>query len=235
MKLLMMTLLLIYTLHAGIFSSDDKQDKQVDAQNKEIQDKFRQNVSDANAIIKRGEYKKINQYASNSTLIIEHIEELDISLDEKQKLIKDIKTYSQLINDISIKLQKKSPKLNTHYTETISKLEFFNSKLSSIGLSQLLSNWRDLSRIKNRFVKKPSESLEKEFDDKWSAIVVTITELYLDDDMQEPLLDYLESYKAYFKEIKAAYASVSYKNIKRLKPLSYSIKAQLELLIPYKM
>jgi hypothetical protein len=102
--------------------------------------------------------------------------------------------------------------------------------MSSIGLYALISRWRELSAIKNSFVKKPNPALEKKFDNIHNEIVVTITELYLDDEAESFLLGYLDNYKLYFKEITVAYAKANYDKINELKPLSYKIKAELELL-----
>lgn len=223
MRLLIAVLLVISSLQAGMFTNNN------DTRN-HIRKDFHQNVSDANSIIKRGEYEKISAYKTNILSIAQQVDSLDISDDDKLQLQKDLHTYSDLVNTIAQNLEKKAPQLNLHYNETIRGLKRFNKKIASIGLYELTSQWMELSSIKNRFVKKPNRQLEKKFDNTWNAIIVTITELYLDDDMEEPLLTYLDNYKAYFKEISQAYKSVSYNNIKKLKPLSYKIKAKFELL-----
>ena len=61
---------------------------------------------------------------------------------------------------------------------------------------------------------------------------MTITELYLDDEMEQPLFEYLDAYKAYFKEISGAYRSVGYAEVGKLKPLTYKIKMQFEMMLP---
>ena len=233
MKLLTALLLASLSLYAGIFTSQVEA-KKVLKTNKQIHASFRQNVSDANAIIKRGEYTKFATYKAENSSIIERIEKLDIDTDNKKQLKNDILTYSALIKTLGTKLQTKAPELNHHYKYTIHNLKTFNQNLASIGYRPLLYDFRELSTIKNKFVKKPSKSLERKFNEKWSAVMVTLTELYLDDDMEEPLVKYLQSYKSYFVELSSAYNSLNYFNINKLKPLSYKIKAQLELYIPYK-
>ena len=233
MKVMLIIIFIILNLDASIFASENKKEKLNYKQNIKIHESFRKNVSDANAIIKRGEYQKVSRYEDDSLSIIKQIEELDVATTDKTKLKEDLTRYSQLVNNISSSLQNEAPRLNNHYRDVINRLDFFNSKLASIGLVQLLDDWHDLSRIKNRFVKKPSAQLEKRFNEKWTVVIVTITELYLDEKIEDPLFSYLENYKAYFQEIKGAYTTVNYTNVKKLKPLSYKIKAQLELLAPY--
>jgi|GEM_PF-1978613 len=225
-KHIVMILLTVWGLGASAFE-DEKGSK------KEIHKNFRENVSDMNAILKRGEYNKVAKYESDVSSIIRQIELLDIPEKNKEELQNDINSYVTLVNNIRTKLQEKAPKLHDHHLTIINGLNNFNKKISSIGLSELSENWQELSTIKNRFVKKPSQQLEKEFDEKWSVVVITITELYLDDEMEEPLFTYLNNYKAYFKEMNSAYSSAQYSNVNKVKPLSYKIKSQLELLVPY--
>jgi hypothetical protein len=235
MKIVIVSFLVSASLFAGLFSSNDDDLRQLQKNNEKIHQQFRQNVNDANAIIKRGEYSIMNEHKSNILNIITRIDTLSIPKEDKKTLQNDMTHYAVLVDDISVKLQSNAPKLNQHYSALIANLKSFNSKLASIGLSELLNDWHEISRIKNRYVKKPSKKHEKEFSNKWTSMVITITELYLDEEDEEALFAYLENYKAYFQEISAAYSSVGYANINKLKPLTYKIKAQLELSVPYQL
>lgn len=226
MKYILILIFIFWDLHASLYHSDN-------VQTKDIREAFRENVSDANAILKRGEYAKIAKYKTDIESIIGQIKTLGIANENKEELQKDIALYTALINDISIHLQKKAPELEKNHLHILRKLDAFNKRISMIGFSELSENWRQLSNIKNSFIKQPRLKLEKEFDAKWSAVVITITELYLDEEIEQPVLDYLNDYKTYFKEISSAYSSAQYSNLNKVKPLSYKIKAQLELLVPY--
>lgn len=224
MKLLLY-ILIFSTLNASIFTlgSDNKK-------HSNIAEEFRQNVNDANSIIWRGEYDKIAPYKSNIVSIMKKVENLDISKENKDRVKNDLQTYADLVNVIADSLQKEAPTLNSHYVETIDKLEIFNKKISNIGFYTLITHWRELSSIKNDFVKKPSPTLEKRFENVWNEMTITITELYLDDEVEKFLFNYMNHYKLYFKEINQAYKRANYDNINKLKPLSYKIKAELEIL-----
>jgi len=224
MKLLL-CILIFSTLNASMFTLGSDNKKQAN-----IAEEFRQNVNDANSIIWRGEYNKISTHKSNIVSIIKKVETLDISKENKERLKNDIQTYADLVNIIAESLRKEAPTLNSHYNETIDKLEMFNKKISNIGFYTLITHWRELSSIKNDFVKKPSPALEKRFENTWNEMTVTITELYLDDEVEKFLFNYMNHYKLYFKEINQAYKRANYDNINQLKPLSYKIKAELEIL-----
>jgi hypothetical protein len=224
-KYILILIFIFLNLHASLYYSEA-------VQTKDIREAFRENVSDANAILKRGEYTKIAKYEADIESIIAQIKTLGIANENKEELQKDIALYTALINDISKHLQKKAPELEKNHLHILNKLDAFNKRISAIGLSELSENWRQLSNIKNSFIKQPHTKLEQEFDAKWSAVVVTITELYLDEEIEKPALDYLHDYKIYFKEISGAYSSAQYSNLNKVKPLSYKIKAQLELLVP---
>ncbi|MBA3026055.1 MAG: hypothetical protein FP820_06530 [Sulfurimonas sp.] len=225
MKYLLILICIFWELHAGLHYIDTWQTK-------DIREAFRENVSDVNAILKRGEYTKIAKYKTDIESITGQIKTLSIANDNKEELQKDIALYTALINEISKHLQKKAPELEKNHLHILHKLDAFNKRIAMIGYSELSENWRQLSNIKNSFIKQPRLKLEKEFDAKWSAVVVTVTELYLDEEIEKPVLDYLNDYKTYFKEISDAYNSAQYSNLNKVKPLSYKIKAQLELLAP---
>ena len=229
MKLILITMLIILNLDANIFESY-KETKKI-----KIINSFKKDVSNANKIIKKGDYTLFRKYKNGIESTIEHVQKLDITLDEKKELKKDLQTYASIINDIYKKMHQKAPEFNKHYKNSIRELENFNKKLSSIGYRPLLKTWHKLSKIKARFIKKPSKKLEKKFNENYNLITNYITELYLDEEIEEPMFSYLKNYKIHFDEINIAYKSVEYENIKKIKPLSYRIKAKMEFLSPIEL
>ncbi|WP_373071854.1 hypothetical protein [Sulfurimonas sp.] len=222
MKVLIFLLLTIFTLNA-----DTKQNTMLDS--------FKQNISAANAVVKRGNYHRYDEYRNGIESTIDHVQKLDISQKEKQALQEDLQTYAKIINGLYKKLHTKAPNFKKHYKNSAYNQYSFDKKISSIGYRPIIRAWYRLNKIKNRYVKKPDEELEKNFYKNWKIIVDNITELYLDEEIEEPLFAYLDEYKMYFDEISIAYKSVEYENIKRLKPLSYKIKAKMEFLNPIKL
>ncbi len=223
MKILLSILALSLLLNASMFTREENT-------RGVLIEEFRQNVNDTNSIIWRGEYDKIPLYKASVSSITKKIQDLKIAQEKKQELTTNLQNYTAIVDTIAINLQKEAPQLKSHYENSIANLDAFNKKISSVGLYALSSRWRELSSIKNSFVKKPKPELEKKFDNVLSEIIVTITELYLDDEAESFLLSYLENYKLYFKEITAAYSKANFDKINELKPLSYKIKAELELL-----
>jgi len=223
MKALLSVLALSLLLNASVFAKNEKNSSI-------LIEEFRQNVNDTNSIIWRGEYDKIPSYKASISSITRKIQALEIEQNKKQELAAHLQNYEAIVDTIAINLKKEAPRLKTHYDYTIDNLDAFNKKISSVGLYILSSRWRDLSGIKNNFVKKPTPELEKKFDAMLNEVIVTITELYLDDKTESFLLGYLENYKLYFKEITVAYSKANFDKINELKPISYKIKAELELL-----
>jgi len=229
MKIIIFSLLIIFNLKAGIFTQY-KEVKQIN-----IISSFKKNISDANEVIKRGNYKHFIKYKNGIESTINNVNKIDISLEEKNELKKDLQAYAKIINKMYKKLHQKAPRFNQHYKSSIKELKNFNKKLSSIGYRPLLNTWYKLSKTKAKFIKHPSEKLEKKFYEQWRFMVINLTELYLDEDIEDPMMKYLENYKAYFSEVSMAYKSVSYENIKKIKPLCYKIKAKMEFLSPFQL
>ena len=229
MKIVMLLVCAVLTLQAGFFGNDERQEQ---LQKLDLVQRFKENAAAANDIVKRGEYKLIPDQEQQIARIREEVAGLNISEQERTALASDLETYAKMVSGIGGTLKRTAPELHQHYEQVIAGLPEFNRRMGSIGLRELLHSWRELSRIKGRFVKRPDAKLVKAFEKEWTNISVTITELYLDEEMEQPLFDYLEAYKAYFNELSGAYRSVGYAEVGKLKPLTYKIKMQFEMMLP---
>jgi hypothetical protein len=231
MKIISFLLLSIWALHAGVldYLDSDRTNRHVEKQ-QSVKELFRQHERNANGAIKRGEYEGMAAFSAGIGTLQKKLRQINDPAVPVEALSKDIELYSQLVTAVTKELKQNAPKLNEHYNGIVGGVDTFNKKLASIGLRELLRSWRDLTRIKHRFVKKPSAKLAKAFDKAWDNVSITITELYLDEEMEEPLLDFLQRYKLQFAELNDAYEKVGYANVAKIKPLAYKIKMQLELL-----
>jgi hypothetical protein len=231
MKIIAFLFLTVWTLNAGVLDYLDGEGTGQQVEKRQsAKELFRQNVRKANGAIKRGEYEGMAPFSAGIGTLQKRLKQIDDPALPVEALSKDIELYSQLVTAVSKELQQNAPKLNEHYSGIVGGVDTFNKKLSSIGLRELLRSWKDLTRIKHRFVKKPNAKLAKAFEKAWDNVSITITELYLDEEMEEPLLNFLDSYKFQFTELNNAYKKVGYANVAKIKPLAYKIKMQLELL-----
>jgi hypothetical protein len=214
------------SLSAGFFSVQKKPDDQ----SVDVKMLFKKSVEDVNAMIKRGDYDREQPFHQNMSHIIYILDAKKNSVIQVDSLLVDLKNYSDIVSRTLIELSKQAPQLQKNRRVVLSELEFFNKKLRSIGLGALSEAWRELSQLKRDFVRMPSANLKKEFDTKFSYVHLLITELYLDEEMEEPLFAYLKRYKDVFDVMAHAYKDVGYERVASLKTLSYKIKADLEFL-----
>lgn len=212
------------SLNASYFdlSSDSKKD------NSPIE-KFRSSHSYSNALIKKGDLEKYSQYKKNIVSLQKNLETFDLSKKEKKTLKKNLRSYTKIIDAVYKNMKKNTPNLYTQYNKSLKGLIDFNNGIESTGYGPLLKEWHALVKIKNKYIRKPTASLNKKFHQKWDSVVFVLTDLCLDEEYEDPLLSYLNIYKEYFNELNSVYKSVEYSNIKRIKPLSYAIKSNLEL------
>lgn len=231
MKIISFLFFTVLALNAGVLDywSSERAEQRV-AEQQSIKELFRQNVRSANGVIKRGEYDGMVLFSDGIGTLQKELKQIDDPALPIKELTQDIEAYSQLVSALSGELQKNAPKMHEHYSSIVGGVDTFNRKLASIGLRELLRSWKELTRIKHRFVKKPSAKLAKAFNKAWDNVSITITELYLDEEMEEPLFDFLDNYKLQFAEMNRAYKKIGYANVAKIKPLSYKIKMQLELL-----
>lgn len=223
MKILLSILTLSLLLNASMFTKEERNSPS-------LIEEFRQNVSDTNSIIYKGEYEKIASSKASVLSLMKKVDNLEIPQQKKEELKTDLQSYLEIVETVTKNLQKDAPELKKHHDNSFANLDRFNKKISSIGLYALSSRWKELSAIKNSFVKKPSSALEKKFDNIYNEVVVTITELYLDEEIESFLLGYLENYQLYFQELRVAYQKTNHEKMSQLRPLSYKIKAEFELL-----
>lgn len=225
MKTVLILLSLSLILSANYFSDDTSNTTK---QHKKVLETFRTTSSDGNSLLKKGDFEKYKLYKSNITALIQKIDALDLSPQEKKSLQKNMHQYSKIIDSVYKHMKNKTPMINKEYSKSLNGLVAFNDGINSTGYEPLLKEWHDLEKIKHRYIKKPSYQLSKKFDEKWDAVVFVLTDLCLDEEYEDPLLAYLDVYKKYFKDLNNVYKTVHYEKIKKVKPLSYAIKSQLE-------
>ncbi|WP_457745410.1 hypothetical protein [Sulfurimonas sp.] len=230
MKLLLFILISL-NLHANIFSYYSYD---VHTTNFVIK-KFRKTVSKANAIVKKGDHTQYKIYKKDIATINKNIDSFDLSKEDKKRLKQKIKRYESIITTIYKNIQHSAPKLDQHYIASLHGLIKFNNGIASTGYGPLLKEWHDLSKIKYKYIKKPSELLVKKFNEKYEAVMLVLTDLCLDEELEEPLIAYLKLYKNYFHELDTVYRDVTYSKIRELKPLTYEIKSKLEFVIQEEM
>jgi len=230
MRLILSLILIVLMLHAGLFDSAVERRVEPSLQ-QQLQEQFRQSVNDANAIVKRGEYDRLARYESEMAQITVELTRTALTAAQRGSLERDLKRHAALVGSIGSAMRQEAPRLKEHREEVLGGLSAFNRRLGSIGLAALLEEWRILSQTKNQFVKKPSRTLAESFAQHWTSVSVMITELYLDEELEAPLLEYLERYRAYFTELRRSYEKVGYEDVAALKGLGYRIKMQLQLVV----
>lgn len=223
MKLLLIIAYLSLSLYGGYFSST----KEIVKPDKMVKD-FRQIVSNGNSLIKKGDFEKYTIYRSGINSLFNSIESLDLTKSEKTSLKNSLQKYTQIIDLVYVDMKEKTPNLNSKYTISLHGLLNFNKEIGSTGYRPLINEWYDLAKIKHKFIKKPSYKLSQKFDTKWNSVMLILTDLCLDEEYEEPMIEYLDVYKSYFSDLNSVYKHIEYSNIKSIKPLSYTIKSKLE-------
>jgi len=187
---------------------------------------FNQNVHAMNAIVKRGDYDKMDEFDTTLQEVRKRLE-----LYGQAKILEQLNDYDAKVRSVSASLVEYAPSLQKDQEIIIAELESFNRRISSIGLAELIKGWRELGRLKKAFVREPQKNLQKDFETKWLYVSVLIEELYLDEEVETPMLQFLQRYKSVFDSIAAAYKESGFDNVATLKPLSYKIKSDI-MMIP---
>jgi len=218
----MLIILLSLNLYAGLFTPNSETATT-------MIDNFREVSRNANAIVKKGEHQKYATYKSQTKYIANRINSLNLSTKNTKDLKMNLLQYSKIIDSVYNNIDKSAPNINKNYAKSLNGLVSFNKSVESTGYAPLLREWYKLTKLKHKFLKKPSSNLEKKFYETWKSVEIVLIDLCVDE--EEELLAYLEVYKNYFKDLSLVYSQVEYSNIQKIKPLSYAIKSKLEFAI----
>jgi hypothetical protein len=106
----------------------------------------------------------------------------------------------------------------------------FAVSLNQIGLYKLKTINASLDKARSDYIKEPSAQAEQNYFKIASNMKQTISELYLDGLIEQPLFDYIDNHNSYVKTVASIYNEVGSERIYRLQEQGYAIKTQLQLL-----
>lgn len=106
----------------------------------------------------------------------------------------------------------------------------FIQSIKQIGLHELKAAYEQLSRTRLNYLKEPSPALEEEYRASASTLTQTIKELYLDNNIEDPLYAYLDNHKKYFETSAAYYKKAGIDRVHRLRENTYAIKTEIQML-----
>jgi len=135
--------------------------------------------------------------------------------------------------DSTIVCTKFTPKLKeldqySHFEEE--KEKGYLTSIEQIGLYELKTAYADVDKIRQNYIKEPSEDKKIAYISAHKHLQEIIGELYLDSTIEEPLLSYLANHKHYLNTISTVYNDIGLERINRLRSNGYAIKAELQLL-----
>lgn len=225
MKYFLFAIILSTYLQGSLFSNENP------VSSKQVIKQYRDIYRLGNSITKRGQYLKYKSFKHSLDSLYSDIDMLDIDSKEKNAINNNMQNYSSIVEAIYKSMEQNHPKIDKHYQDSLDGLLKFNKLVKSTGYAPLISSWDKLTKTKKMYIKKPSKKLAKKFYEHLEEINLVLEDLCLDEDLEQPMLDYLYIYEAYFKELDTAYKKVEYANIIKLKELSYELKSQLTLII----
>ncbi|WP_428738384.1 hypothetical protein [Sulfurimonas sp.] len=227
MKHIFLLLISLSFLQASLFDYDNEERHHKE----QLIDKYRSISSIGNSISKRGQYEKYSSFKDSLKTLHTDVKKLDLNQNDKSSLQTNLNDYSAIIKALYQNMDTKFPKINQHYQSSLDGLVQFNQLVHSTGYKPLLDAWDDLTHTKHRYLKKPSKTLAKKFHLHLQEVKLVLEDLCLDEELEDPMLAYLQVYEQYFDELDSSYKSVKYANIHKLKQLSYEVKSQLTLII----
>jgi hypothetical protein len=150
-----------------------------------------------------------------------------IDIQNAQKMLTQYKYDSQNLTKTASMY---SQKLHTYSKFEQTQEKAFQVSLEQIGLYELKATFSDLEKARSDYIKEPSLTAQEKYEKLTKNTIQIINELYLDEDIETPLLNYIVNHTHYFKTVVSIYTTTGLDSINRLHANSYIIKAQLELL-----
>lgn len=175
--------------------------------------------------------------ADSITVLEESVGELESRLPryERQGLnVGKVKTLiSQYKEDAIVLSQTAQP-----FLEKIKEYDGYEGKeeekfllaIDQIGLYELKTTYKKLSKIRVDYLKEPSDVLAEEYRASAEMLTQTIKELYLDSAIEDPLYAFINNHKGYFETLSTCYNKAGIQRVNRLRQNSYAIKTELQML-----
>lgn len=154
-------------------------------------------------------------------------EKQGLSIGKAEKLIAQYKEDSEALSQTAQPFLEKL-KVYDQYEEE--KEEKFLLSIDQIGLYELKTAYKKLTKIRLDYLKEPSSVLEEEYRASAERLTQTIKELYLDSAIEEPLYAYLDNHNRYFETTVMCYKKAGTERVHRLRANSYAIKTELQML-----
>ncbi|MBN2870475.1 MAG: hypothetical protein JXK04_05915 [Campylobacterales bacterium] len=181
-------------------------------------------------IVRHGEYDSIGTLNTSLSAISDELAKRKkdgFSVDKIEQLL------AQYQQDSTVLTQHFSPKMRELrlYDSVEQKNEKqFLTAIEQIGLYELKTACSELEKLRTEYIKKPSRESASAYHTQSEKMATIITELYLDSNIEAPMLAYLENHKLYFETIAGAYKEIGLERIHRLRTTGYAIKTELQLL-----
>ena len=181
-------------------------------------------------MIRSGDEKSISSFQAYSDALdtaLVNAKKLGVETQSTQEMLFQYKQDSQHLTQTASLY---SQKLHAYSQFEQEKEKSFQIALDQIGLHELKFTFKNLEKARAEYIKEPSPKTQEKYEELTKNMTKTINELYLDEDIEKPLLSYIENHTHYFKTVASIYTSTGLDSINRLHANSYTIKAQLELL-----
>lgn len=181
-------------------------------------------------LIRTGDEKSISSFLAYSqaldTALIKY-KTSGIDIQNVQKMLLQYKQDSQHLTQTASLY---SEKLHTYSMSEQIQEKAFQVSLEQIGLYELKTTFGNLKKARIEYIKEPSLQTKAKYEELTKDMTRMISELYLDGNIEKPLMTYIENNVNYFKTVVSIYTTTGIESINRLHANSYTIKAQLELL-----
>lgn len=181
-------------------------------------------------LIRDGDEKSISSFqvysdALDAALI--NYKKLGIETQSAQEMLSQYKQDSQHLTQTASLY---SQKLHAYSQFEQNQEKAFQVSMNQIGLYDLKTTYKNLTKARLEYIKEPSSKNQTKYEELSKNMTQMINELYLDEDIEEPLLNYIANHTHYFETVVSIYTTTGLASINRLHTNSYTIKAQLELL-----
>ena len=231
MKTFFIVLILISSALAAIFmnieSPQEKIQKNVsEKESSTLQARINQNLSLMRRITKEADIKQSYLFKLNSDFLMQALEGKPFL---SKEFIGEYEELNNIVNQTAQSIQTNTPHLYQDIHIMEAHIEKFDKKIKSIGLSELKINWYAMQKSYRQFLREPNVHELKNYQSKLIQTKKIITELYLDDEDETYLFEFLARHNDVFTSFDIVYKDVGLQRIHKLKPLMYALKEEMQL------
>jgi hypothetical protein len=203
-------------------TADTSANKQIETLDKRIDN----NLGLIRRITKEADMRQVKLFQDSYAYLLD---QMKMNANYDKSFVNNYAMLNDIVNDTIHCIQTGRSSISEQIQKTKKETQRFEKKIKSIGLAELNNSWHAMQKYNHQFLREPSNAKFQEYQENVNLSKNIITELYLEDEDEEYLFEYLDQHLQASTALYDIYTRVGLERMREIKPLTYAIKEHMQL------